>query len=224
MRSHDRLTQSWDHLVVDMAVDKVDEAKIRASYIKSELGSIAESRDSVLHLVECAKEARDHELLGYPSWTAYVAAEFGSELAELRRDDRRDVVAVLSETGMSTRAIASVVGVSNSTVHEDIKVIDSTVRRSNSRPATVTSLDGRERPATQPKVDARRSRRRALPVQYRDAVYELDKAVARLVRLTDDDRFAQHRPDLAYGTTADLARIGKSLWTIRKALTDGEVQ
>lgn len=48
---------------------------------------------------------------------------------------------------MSTQAIGSALGVSNSTVAGDL----STVRdRTDDLPATVTSLDGRTRPATQP--------------------------------------------------------------------------
>lgn len=217
MSTDAEMARMWGVLIVDEAADEVDEARIRASWIKFQLGEIADSRDNVLYLVERAKEARDDDLLGYPSWTAYVAGEFSKELAELRRDVRRDVVQALSATGMSTRAIASVVGVSNSTVHEDIKVIDSTVRLANSRPSTVTSLDGRERPASQ----QMKPRRKPLTDAFWDASTDLNRLATRLENLHKDDRFAQNRDGLRRHR-ADLFRAQTILRRLIEDLGDDQ--
>jgi transposase len=54
--------------------------------------------------------------LGYPSWTAYVAGEFSNAQRGLDPQKRVDLVAKLAGLGMSTRAIAPVVGVGKSTL------------------------------------------------------------------------------------------------------------
>lgn len=95
----------------------------RRDRIKLLLGSMVEQQEKVLDLVREAQDSADHEALGYASWTAYAAAEFGDLLAELGRDDRRLAVATLAETMLPTRAIASIVGVNQSTVARDLQVM-----------------------------------------------------------------------------------------------------
>jgi len=95
--------------------------------------------------IVAAYRNRDWVTLGYADWDALCAEEFGGARIALPADDRRAVVADLRGAGMSTRAIASAVGVSKSTVAEDVRLSDS-----GQSPDTVTSLDGRQRPATQP--------------------------------------------------------------------------
>lgn len=56
----------------------------------------------------------------------------------LTRDERKELVGELAEAGMSTRAIAPVVGVSKSTVAEDIE----SVQNRTDQPRTVQSNDG----------------------------------------------------------------------------------
>lgn len=88
--------------------------------------------------------------LEYESWDAYCAAEF-SEARMLRPtpEQRREIVASMRGEGMSTRAIGSALGVDKGTVRNDLR--DSTGESSPvDQPDTVTSLDGRQRPATQP--------------------------------------------------------------------------
>lgn len=83
--------------------------------------------------------------LGYPSWSALCAAEIS--VPKLKRDERADLVLELRATGMSTRAIGAALGVNNATVARDLSTVaNATV----DVPDTVTSLDGRTRPATQP--------------------------------------------------------------------------
>jgi hypothetical protein len=58
--------------------------------------------------------------LGYESWTDYVKGEFDYAPLALPRQERRAVTHLLRKQGMSTRAIAAVEGVSDSTVREDL--------------------------------------------------------------------------------------------------------
>jgi hypothetical protein len=70
-------------------------------------------------LVELAKVGEIHVVLGFPSWTAYIADVFGGQV-RLERDQRREVVGYLSGEGMSQRAIAETVGVGVGTVNRDL--------------------------------------------------------------------------------------------------------
>lgn len=100
--------------------DPVDTAERRASYIRTDLNCLISQRDQVLERIEQARASKDDVVLGYASWTAYVVAEFGGQLAELGREDRRDVVDILSQTGMSSRSIAPLVGVTDRQVRRDL--------------------------------------------------------------------------------------------------------
>ena len=82
---------------------------------------------------------RAWEVLGHKSWAECVE-ERGAQL-RLPRADRREMVALLADEGMSSRAIAPVVGANYATVTRDIK----SVADATDAPRTVKSLDGVER-------------------------------------------------------------------------------
>jgi hypothetical protein len=54
--------------------------------------------------------------LGYASWDAYTDAELGETRLRIPREQRRELVASMSDAGMSTRAIGSALGVTQQTV------------------------------------------------------------------------------------------------------------
>lgn len=85
-------------------------------------------------------EGRAWEVLGHESWEAYCAAEL-PQLAQLRLplEERRAAVAELRGRGMSLRAIGAPLGLSANTVRADAAAAGVQL-------ATVTSLDGRQRP------------------------------------------------------------------------------
>lgn len=97
-------------------------AERRAERITMRLDAIAENYSRVLPMIREAIEKRDDIALGYASPGAYVSDRFGQSLANLGMDVRREVVRELTEAGMSTRAIAPVVGVGKSTVERDSQV------------------------------------------------------------------------------------------------------
>lgn len=80
---------------------------------------------------------RAWEVLGHKSWAECVE-ERGAQL-RLPRADRREMVALLADEGMSSRAIAPVVGAGYDTVQRDIRASD---RFRSDAPRTVKSLDG----------------------------------------------------------------------------------
>lgn len=97
--------------------------------------------------ITAAFAGRAWEALGYVSWHSYCAGEF-AEARMLRMDpvQRAEISVDMRQSGMSTRAIGSALGIGKSTVDRDI----ASVPDGTDEPATVISLDGRGRPATQP--------------------------------------------------------------------------
>jgi len=88
---------------------------------------------------------RDWITLGYESWDALCAAEFGTVL-RLSIEDRQQAAAELHDAGMSTRAIGSALGISDTTV---VRALSGA---SNEATDTVTGLDGKSYPAKRPVV------------------------------------------------------------------------
>lgn len=69
--------------------------------------------------VRQAWDGRAWEALNYDSWQAYCATEFDSAHLSLPKDERGRVVAMLSDAGMSTRAIAAAANVDRKTIDRD---------------------------------------------------------------------------------------------------------
>jgi hypothetical protein len=103
--------------------DSAQEARRRRDRIQLLLGAITEQTNKVAAILEEAKMRDDYLTLGYKSWTAYITGEYAGLLADLGRVERREVVGSLTASGMSTRAIAGVVGTSQKTVVKDLQVI-----------------------------------------------------------------------------------------------------
>lgn len=82
-----------------------------------------ESLEKLQALVAEAQEGQAHVALGYASWTAYLADVLGDEPLRLPRDQRQQLVGYLAGEGMSTRAIAPIVGASQKTVDRDVRQV-----------------------------------------------------------------------------------------------------
>lgn len=132
----------------------VDQARARADRIRASAVAVADW----LSDIRGAYASRDWEPLGYATWHDYLDGEFGAHRIALPMEERREVVAVMSRAGMSTRAIAPALGVSVGTVHADrVSTVQNRTDESTDaapttdQPRTVHSLDGRSRPAVQPR-------------------------------------------------------------------------
>lgn len=201
-------------------------AERRAERIRLRLDSIADNITTVLPMIREAIEKNDHAALGYRSVGEYVADRFGSALSRLPVDLRRPVHNELHAAGMSTRAIASVTGASKNTVTGDLRHVSQIGTRAVDRetgeilddptPATVvpkvvdtpatatTGIDGKTytRKSSAPKTPPRR----AITDQFFDAAYDMGKAVEKVARLTEDDRFPQNAEKVAAKHRNDLLR------------------
>jgi len=208
------------------------DASCRRDRIKLLIGSMTTTAAKLGDLLDAARAASDHAALGYASWTAYIAGEFSDSLAGLNTALRREVVGTLTETGMSSRTIAEVTGVSHSTVVRDHRQVvhDAPPAPDGPRPASefkamvaevdassrrVTGRDGKSYSAT---PSAPRPRRRPpLPDSYGTTVRDLGKLVDRLERLHADDRFKVNRDTVRQFNRGDLTRRTDQL---RRILVD----
>lgn len=105
---------------------------------------------------------------------------------------RRQLVGMLSAEGMSTRAIAPIVGKDYSTISRDLNhsevlhVATPDIEPDPPEPEiSICSIT----PVSAPSAATPEQRRRPLPPQIRYAAFDLEKAVTRLERLAEDDRF-----------------------------------
>lgn len=96
-----------------------EEASSITTRITVKLDAIADNYESVMPLIREAITRQAHTALGYRSAGEYAADRFGDALSRLGIDTRRAVVKELTEAGLSTRAIAPIVGVSHETVRSD---------------------------------------------------------------------------------------------------------
>lgn len=80
---------------------------------------IKETGMTLRELIVRAWELNAWKALGYDSWDDYCAQEFASLELELGREERREIVVSLRESGMSLRAIAAATGVPKTTVERD---------------------------------------------------------------------------------------------------------
>lgn len=181
------------------------DARKRCGQIQLLLQSMTKQINKVFILLDAAKMRDDHLTLGYKSWTAYITGEYAGLLADLGRVERREVVGSLTAAGMSTRAIADVVGTSHKTVVKDLQVQvvpevpPDLVDHQDGVDRHVTGLDGKSYAVpSRPVIEPRKPRRGSLPDDYWRALHDLDKVVRRLEKLHADDRFLAHRKAL-YG-------------------------
>jgi hypothetical protein len=75
--------------------------------------------EALYGLVEAAKSNNIHEVLGFPSWTAYLADALDGQW-KVERDKRGEIIRYLAEQGMSQRAITAVTGVGKGTVYREL--------------------------------------------------------------------------------------------------------
>jgi hypothetical protein len=93
-------------------------AKVRTNAIRSGLSSW----QRLVEDIKAAYAARDWEVLGYPSWDAYLTGEFGNLLPQFSSGaEQRRIVMDMSDAGMSSRAISAATGTSQSTVTRTVK-------------------------------------------------------------------------------------------------------
>ena len=208
-----------------VAAHDVAAAERRAERIRLRLDAIADNIDAVLPMIREAIEREDHRTLGYNGVSDYVQDRFGGALTRLPRDLRRPVVHELAAAGMSTRAIAPVVGTSHMAVARDLAAPVTTVTPAIDTETGEVSDDYEDDDEPSPglvrlvqqnqpaepqrravvgidgknytRPESRKPQRRSLVDDARDAGQELRKVTDRLARIAADDRLSRNRDEVA---------------------------
>lgn len=190
----------------------------------------ADARQKVQALIERAQAGRAWEVLGFQSWTAYVSEVLGEQPMRLPREERREMIAMLSSTGMSTRAIAPVVGTTRETVRRDIAAATDTNVSVDEVPAeTVTGLNGktyqrpvRDLPAPTPATDTTTAQPRRTPIteSFFNATVDIHTKTETLTRLVTDERFPRNREEVARRNRNDLLNTITALNAVVEALSN----
>jgi hypothetical protein len=155
-----------------VAPEPLTKAKAKAldKKIRAASDKVSTSTENLLDLLEEAAAGNIHEALELPSWTAWFADAVQISISD--KHERKELVKLMSGKGMSQRAIAGTLGVSQKTVDRDLdgeQVADG---------ETVTGLNGVEKPKTKAKavaaeedpgyIDAEARRRPGRAVQRRN--------------------------------------------------------
>lgn len=201
-------------------------AERRAMKISLRLDAIADNYEAVMPMIREAIEMRDDMALGYRSPGDYVSDRFGGALQRLGMDVRRAVVGELTAAGLSTRAIAPVVGVTQQMVVKDLRAIEGdnrVVTSESSEDEMAAEYDrqrGYDRPSEERSAEAQKlaeklpvigidgktysrpaaprvTPRRSLPDVARDLGIDLRRLTERVERLHGDDRFARNKNEVA---------------------------
>lgn len=123
----------------------VREAKERAARIR--LGIV--SYLATLADIRSAWDRRDWVTLGYEDWDTYLDGEFSETRLRVPAEHRDKAISELRMAGMSSRAIAAAVNLSQATVARDIRHLSQMTQED--LPERIKTLDGKDRPAAQPK-------------------------------------------------------------------------
>lgn len=155
--------------MTDLVSHDINWARKITERLRLQATNYQEAREKVLATLAEARDGGAAELLGYASWTAYMAEVFGDAPLRLERDARQEMVNELAAQTMSVPAIATVLGTSERTVQRDLReaeqqgVTNVTTTMMRVNPDTgevedvparhITGIDGKEYavPVRQPK-------------------------------------------------------------------------
>jgi hypothetical protein len=196
------------------------EAERLTEQIKFQIESIENGMFKLRNLLEHARGSNVWQILGFKSWQAYLVSLFDRPL-RLTSDQRREVVGYLHGEGLSTRAIAPVVGVSQQAVSKVTTKLSppepapsgavevaGRVEQTPEAPRPVAGLDGKTYTRPEPAPKPVTVTRPTLTARVEDALGFIDQTV-----------YANegNGPDVVW-TTPEVLEL---LADIRRALTVG---
>lgn len=209
------------------------EAERITARIADKLDGIADNIEQVMPLIREALTREAWKPLGYSGATAYVSERFAGAFGRLPAAVRQPIVSELSSAGMSTRAIAPIVGVSNKTVHQDMQVLPRVTpgptpefvdtRTGEIRdepapkPATVTGMDGKQYTRPMP-PETPAPRPDPITTQFTSAIADLNRVLDKLHRIHTNDNFNTNKEKINDRHKADLTRAIEELDQLRSHL------
>lgn len=214
----------------DTAALDIDAARKLDGRIRLMSESVAGSVTTLLALIAEAQQGRIHRVLGFASWPAYLADALSRLRLAVNAIERRELVAVMADEGMSNRAIAQAVGVTEITVRRDrqvrhdvapepVSLVAPLVDAAHAEAAAVieasrqlpviTGIDGKTYTRPEPKPPTPR-RRRPITDAFSEQVRKATQVARTLERLSDDDRFGRNAEALSY-SRSDIVRTRDAL-------------
>lgn len=192
------------------ALDK----RIRAKSNKVNTG-VERVETDITELLELLQEAGDgqiHKGLGLKSWTAWYKDAVQFQPSD--RLERKVLASIMSGKGMSQRAIAGALGVSQKTVDRDLDDDDEgeSDDSTDDEGGTVTGLDGKTYNKSKAKAEQDDSEPPAPKEQpfsedFKTEVYQITNDVEALRELVfDDERFVKARKRLMKAKIVDTLR------------------
>lgn len=226
-KPHSRRSKSKEVVKVDdKALDKAEDSDETSSFTKTQARRLtAKLKGNLRASAEAIMEAYDGRIwiaLDYPSWQDYLDSELGEYRVKLPAVERKEFVRKMSApkkeggSAMSSRAIASALGVDQKTIvndRKDLGLVKVESERADGKPDKVVGLDGREttpRPAA-PRVVV-------LADKFTTLVTQADNQLGELLVLTTDERWEDEAAQVAKRHRPDLARMAKTLTSIIEAL------
>jgi hypothetical protein len=186
----------------------------------------AKLKTGLRNAVELVIQAYDGRIwipLGYESWSTYLDSELGEYRVKLPAIERKELVRKMTEDAkMSSRAIASALGVDQKTVVNDRKELGGNATEEDSSDGTVkvppaervTGVDGVSRPAQ----GSSKPREVDLADRFTQQLVPADQALGELLALTTDERWEEFSSQVATRHRADLARMARTMAEVFKAL------
>lgn len=215
----------YDAEIVEPQLLTEKQAKALDKRIRTASDKLSTTTENLLELLEQAAAGAIHEALGLSSWTAWFKDAVQIQVSD--KFERKELVKMMSGKGMSQRAIAGSLGVSQKTVDRDL---DGEVVEEGD---TVTSLDGVERPKTRVKdsepLDAEVEEveevtsAATIVAQFYDETANLFAAQSELTLLTDEPKWPNAMKRVAKANLNDIQNIIAALQEIVDNLMgDGE--
>lgn len=128
-----------------------NKAKALDKRIRAAGEKVTANIEALWDLLEQAANGQIHVALGFPSWTAYV--KDAVQIATSDRVERKELAKMMAGKGMSQRAIAGALGVSQKTIDRDLEGESSDSTEVTNGGGTVTGLDGKSYSASKPRED-----------------------------------------------------------------------
>lgn len=131
------------------------QVQVASKTVADNLGTLSDNLADLSDLVHKARAGQIHIGLGLPSWTAWFADRVSAPL--MAAGDRQVVALMLHNEGLSHRVIGQTLGVSQPTVHNDIKAAKTAAGQQGTGPGKTIGRDGknytrsRKKPKRQPK-------------------------------------------------------------------------
>lgn len=91
--------------------------------LREAAGNLAKARTRIASLIKSAKAGNVHAVMGFKSWPEYVADVLGG-LKGLSAGDHEWLLHLMAGEGMSSRAVARALGISQSTASRMIKALE----------------------------------------------------------------------------------------------------